>query len=140
MSHYLTYVKHSYEVILEAEAKLCINLEHNTEAYVVHLFARYLDNPNINREPVCIKLMESMSLPKEQKRKQLTSVADECLLINGLGYGKNRWPSNDYYKDMGKLAYDQIAYTERPPDNFFIKLADNFTLLSSVLNKCKVEL
>ena len=81
MSHFLTYVKHSYEVILEAEAKLCINLEHNTEAYVVHLFARYLDNPNINRDPVCIKLMESIHLPKEQKRKQLTTIADECLLI-----------------------------------------------------------
>lgn len=88
MNHYLTYVKHSYEVILEAESKLCVNLEHNVEAYVVHLFARYLDNPNLNREPVCIKIMEGTRLPIEQRKKVLSSVADECLLINGLEIGR----------------------------------------------------
>ena len=138
MSNYLTYVKHSYEVILEAENKLCVNLEHNTEAYVVHLFARYLDNPNINKEPICIKILESIHLPKEQKRNQLKSAAEECLLINGLELAKNRWPSSNYYKDMGTIAYDQIAYIDRPPDNFFIDLAKNFTLISKVINKCKV--
>lgn len=137
MNHFLTYVKHSYEVILEAEAKLCINLEHNTEAYMVHLFARYLDNPNINKEPVCIKILHGASLPKQQKKSMLQSAADECLLINGLELAKSKWPTNNYYKDMGTLAYDQIAYIERPPDDFYIKIAENFTLLSKVLNKCK---
>lgn len=140
MNHYLTYVKHSYEVILEAESKLCVNLEHNVEAYVVHLFARYLDNPNLNREPVCIKIMEGTRLPIEQRKKVLSSVADECLLINGLELSKNRWPSNNYYKEMGCLAYDQVAYTERPPDIFYVELADKFNLISKVLNKCKVPL
>ena len=140
MNHFLTYVKHSYEVILEAEAKLCVNLEHNTEAYVVHLFAKYLDNPNINREPVCIKMMESTQLPKIQKRTTLLSVAEECLLINGLELTKTRWPTNNYYRDMGKIAYDQVAYTDNPPDIFYINIADKFTLLSKVLNKCKVQL
>lgn len=138
MSNYLTYVKHSYEVILEAENKLCINLEHNTEAYVVHLFARYLDKPNINKEPVCIKIMEGVNLPKQQKRSVLQSAADECLLINGLELAKNRWPSNNYYVDMGTLAYDQIAYIERPPDDFYIGIAKNFKLISKILNKCKL--
>ena len=68
MSNFLTYVKHSYEVILEAEAKLCVNLEHETEAYVVHLFARYMDKPNINQDPICIKMMQSTQLSKIQKR------------------------------------------------------------------------
>lgn len=140
MSHFLTYVKHSYQVILDAEASLCVSLEHDTEAYMVHLFARYLDNPNINREPVCIKIMEGINQPKESKRKTLQSAADECLLIDGFGLAKNRWPSESYYKDMGTMAYDQIAYTERPPDEFYINLAENFTLLSRVLNKCIVKL
>lgn len=138
MNNYLTYVKHSYEVILEAENKLCVNLEHNTEAYVVHLFARYLDKPNINKEPVCLKIMEGVGLPKQQKRTMLQSAADECLLINGLELAKNRWPSNDYYVDMGTLAYDQIAYIDRPPDDFYIEIARNFKLISNILKKCKV--
>lgn len=140
MNHWQTYVKHSYEVILEAENKLCVNLEHEVEAYVVHLFARYMDRPNINTEPVCIKLLQSVNLPSEQKKSQLISVADECLLIDGLGLAKNRWPSNNYYKDMGMIAYDQVAYTERPPDTFFIDLAKNFSVVSKVLNKCRIEL
>jgi hypothetical protein len=140
MQHFLTYVKHSYEVILEAENKLCINLEHDTEAYMVHLFARYLDNPDINKEPVCIKIMQGVGLPKEQKRVMLQSAADECLLINGFELAKSRWPSNDYYKDMGTLAYDQIAYIERPPDSFYINIAENFSLLSKILSKCKASL
>ena len=41
---------------------------------------------------------------------------------------------------MGKIAYDQVAYTDNPPDVFYINLADKFTLLSKVLNKCKVQL
>lgn len=138
MSNYLTYVKHSYEVILEAESKLCVNLEHHVEAYVVHLFARYLDNPDINQNPVCIKIMESTQMPTEKRKQVLNNVADECLLINGLELAKIRWPSNTYYKEMGCLAYDQVAYTERPPDVFYTKLAHNFTLISKVLNKCKV--
>jgi hypothetical protein len=137
MNHFLTYVKHSYEVILEAEASLCVCLEHNTEAYVVHLFARYLDNPNINREPVGIKMMEGMHKPRLERRETLTKIADECLLIDGFEFGKNRWPTNNYYREMGQLAYDQVAYTDNPPDEFFIDLANNFALISKVLNRCK---
>jgi hypothetical protein len=36
------------------------------------------------------------------------------------------------------MAYDQVAYTERPPDNFYIELAKDFTLISEVLHKVKV--
>jgi hypothetical protein len=139
MNHFLTYVKHSYEVILEAENKLCINLEHNTEAYMVHLFARYLDKPNINREPVCIKIMQGATLPPTQKKVMLQAAADECLLINGLELAKSRWPTNNYYKEMGILAYDQVAYTDNPRDDFYIHLAENFNLLSRVLSKCKIN-
>lgn len=138
MQHFLTYVKHSYEVILEAEAKLCVNLEHNTEAYIVHLFARYLDNPQLNQQPVCIRMMESVNLPLKQKKEKFLSSAEECLLIDGLELAKNRWPTKTYYRDLGTMAYDQLAYTHRPPDEFYINLASNFSLLSKVLNKCKV--
>jgi len=140
MSHWLTYVKHSYEVILEAEAKLCINLEHNTEAYMVHLFARYLDKPTLNSEPVCIRLMNGINLPKNQKRNVLTAVAEECLLINGLELAKHKWPTMSYYSEMGSMAFDQLAYVENPIDVFYISLAENFKLLSKVLNNCRAPL
>jgi hypothetical protein len=138
MKHFLTYVKHSYEVILEAEAKLSVNLEHDTEAYMVHLFARYLDKPLINQDPICIRMMSGANLPTAQKKTTLLHAAEECLLINGLELAKSRWPTNTYYVDLGKIAYDQLAYTQRPPDEFYIHVASNFMLLSKILNKCKV--
>jgi len=140
MSYWLTYVKHSYEVILEAEAKLCINLEHHTEAYMVHLFARYLDKPLLNSEPICIRMMQGINLPKNQKRNALTSIAEECLLINGLELAKNKWPTSTYYSEMGSMAFDQIAYVDSPVDKFYISLAKNFKLLSKVLNTCRAPL
>lgn len=138
MEHWLTYVKHSYQIILDAEAKLCINLEHQTEAYMVHLFARYMDQPNINNDPICIKIMESSSLPAGKRKQALLAAAEECLLITGLELTKPKWPSESYYTDLGILAYDQVAYAHQPVDTFYIDLAENFKLLTSVLNKCKV--
>lgn len=138
MQHFLTYVKHSYEVILEAEAKLCVNLEHNTEAYIVHLFARYLDNPSINQEPICTRMMMGSNLPTPKKKATYLSSAEECLLIDGLELAKKNWPTQTYYRELGTLAYDHLAYTHRPPDEFYLNLASNFALLSRVLNKCKV--
>jgi hypothetical protein len=137
IDNWLIYVKHSYSIVQEAEAKLCVNLEHTTEAYMVHLFARYLDNPHINTEPVCIRLMQGMNLPRHQKRLAMTLVADECLLISGLELSKTIWPSLSYYTDLGRMAYDELAYTEIPADKFYKNLATNFILLSAVLNECR---
>jgi len=137
--HWMTYVKHAYEVVLESEAKECIHLDHETEAYVVHLWARYIDKPLINKDPVCIKLMSSLDLPNHQKKEQLKAVGDECLLINGLKLQRKRWPSDTYYKDMGQIAFQTIAYTEYPPEIFFEELAVKFDLISRILNNCTVN-
>ena len=82
--------------------------------------------------------MEGMNLPKYQRKNIMTAVAEECLLINGLDLSRNRWPTSTYYADMGRMAFNNVAYTEDPADMFYITLANNFTLLSNVLNKCKV--
>lgn len=139
IDRWMIYVKHSYGIILDAEAKLCINLEHNIEAYMVHLFARYLDKPVINSDPVCLRIMQGINLPIHQKRSILISVAEECLLINGLELAKNKWPCKDYYIDMGRIAYERIAYIENPVDEFYVDLGEKFNILSAVLGECKVK-
>jgi hypothetical protein len=133
----MTYVKHAYDVILEGEYKAGVTLDHDTEAYVVHLWAKYLDNPLLNKDPISIKLLSGMNLPKQQKKSKLKEVADECLLINGLNLGQNRWPSKNYYVDMGRLAYSNVAYVDRPPELFYENLAENFITISKVIGKIK---
>lgn len=133
--HFMTYVKHAYDVVLEGESKAGVTLDHDTEAYVVHLWAKYLDQPYINKEPVSIKMLSGMSLPSQKKKDVLKEVADECLLINGLSLGERNWPSKNYYIDMGRIAYSNVAYCERPPELFYENLANKFTIISTIIKK-----
>lgn len=137
--HWMTYVKYAYEVVLESEEKECIHLDHETEAYVVHLWARYIDKPLINKDPICIKLMTGLDLPVNQKKEQLKAVGDECLLINGLKLQKKRWPSETYYKDLGQIAFHNIAYAEYPHEPFFEELAGKFDIIGRILNRCTIN-
>lgn len=136
-THWMTYVKHSYDLIMEAESRACVNLEHDLEAYLVHTFARYMEQPNIADEPIAIKLMEGMNRAGTDRRQHLERVAEECLLIDGLLLNHNRWPTQRYYSDMGCLALEYRAYSERPPDKFYEHVATNFKILSRVLNTLK---
>jgi len=133
----MTYVKHAYEIVLEGEYKAGITLDHETEAYVVQLMARYIDRPELNKEPVATKMLSGLQMPADKKRAVLKNVADECLLINGLELGRTKWPTENYYIDMGRLAYSNVAYIERPPEMFYEDLAKKFTIISKVIRKTK---
>jgi hypothetical protein len=138
MQHWMTYVKHSYEVILAAEAAACVNLDPDIEAFTVHMFARHMENPNINNEPIAIKLMEAMNTDGETKKTNLTRLAEECILIDGLKLNRKRWPSLSYYVDMGQLALGYRTYSERPPELFYDRVAREFTTITKVIGNCRV--
>lgn len=137
MDNWTTYVKYSYQVILSAEHQAGIQLDQETEAYAVHLFARYIDRPTINQNPVCIKFLESLSKPKKVKCEELRAVGDECLLIHGLELGKPRWPNNKYYREMGQMAYVTIAKTDAG-ERFFERLALQFDQLGDIFKRCQL--
>jgi hypothetical protein len=137
MDNWTTYVKYSYQVILSAEHQAGIQLDHDTEAYVVHLFANYIDKPHLNKEPVCIKLLEGLSKPAKIKYQTLRAVGDECLLIHGLELGKPRWPSGKYYRDIGQMAYTSLAKTGQS-EQLFEKLAVQFDQIGNVFKLCQL--
>lgn len=139
MNNWDVYVKESYELIKRAECELTITLEHNLEAYLVHLFAHYLDKPNVNTEPLGVKLLASNMLPVSQRKTVLKEVGDECLLINSMEWGKGRWPSNNYYTDLGQTAYMSRAYIVRPPEGLFDDLAYDFETATKILRKCRIN-
>jgi hypothetical protein len=139
MNNWEVYVKESYELIKRAENTLTVTLEHNIEAYLVHLFAHYLDKPNINTEPLGVKLLSSNMLPTQQRKLVLKEVGDECLLINAMEWGKPRWPSTTYYADLGATAYMNRAYIVRPPEGLFDDLAYEFETATKILRKCRIS-
>lgn len=133
----MDYVKASYEVILYGEGKAGINLDHEIEAFVVHTFARYMENPNIPSDAIAIQLMSSLNKTGEIRKQHLQKVAEECILIDGLDLNSRRWPSQNYFVDMGKVALGYRAYAERPPELFYEQVAKNMNNISKVLHRIK---
>jgi hypothetical protein len=139
VSNWEVYVKESYELIKRAENELTINLPHELEAYLVHLFAYYMDKPRVNTVPVGLRLLSASTLPVSVRKEELKAVGDECLLINSMGWGSNRWPSKSYYADMGQTAYMTRAYSGNPPESLFDELAYEFFTATRILSRCKIN-
>jgi hypothetical protein len=139
MTNWEIYVKESYELIKEAEQSLTVNLAHEVEAYLVHLFAHFLDKPMINTEPLGVKLMASIHLPVGQRKQVLKTVGDECLLINAMGWNQRRWPNDNYYAELGCSAYMTRAYAQLPVEEVFDNLAADFVTATRILRKCKIS-
>lgn len=133
----MDYVKASYEVILYGESKAGINLEHEIEAFVVHTFARYMENPNIPSDAIAIQLMSSLNTTGEIRKQNLQKVAEECILIDGLDLNCRKWPSQNYFVNMGKVALGYRAYAQRPPELFYETIANNMDKISKVLHRIK---
>ena len=133
----MPYVKAAYEVIMIAEERASVSLEHEVEAFVVHTFARYMERPNIPTDAIAIKLMTTVGEKGELRKQHLQEIAEECILIDGLELNSRRWPSKNYYSDMGKLALEHRAWTDRPPELFYERLAHEFGNISKVLHKVK---
>ena len=137
--HFMTYVKHAYEVVLEGECRAGVTLSQEVESYLVHVIARYFDKPNVNKDPIAIKMLSAMNLPKSQKRQKLQEVAEECLLIDGLKLNHRKWPSRKYFSDMGKIALEHRAYSDRPPELYYEKIANHFEEMSYILNNIRAS-
>jgi len=139
MSTWDAYVRESYDLIKEAEQQLTITLPHEFEAYLVHLFAHFLDKPNINTIPVGVKLMSSSNMPVPVRKEILKSVGDECLIINAMEWNKRRWPSDNYYAEIGQTAYSSRAFVVRPPEAIYDDLAVKFNTATQILRKCRAR-
>ena len=138
MKYFLTYVKHSYEVILDAEAKTRINLDHDVEAFMVHTFAKYMEQPNIPTDAIAIQMLQTMNEYSDKRKNNFQKIAEECLLINGLKLNKRKRPCENYFIDMGTLAFGYRAYSDKPPELFYEKLANQFNKMSILLNSIKL--
>jgi len=119
--HWFDYVKSCYDLVLESEGLTQLVLEHEVEAYVVHLLARNFERTDIGSNAVAIAMMEAINA---KSRDNLISVADECLLIHSYPFRRNRWPSMKYYQDMGTTAYGLAGHM----------MEDHFIPAGQVLN------
>lgn len=114
MVHWLEYVKVCYDLVLASERDTQVILPHNTEAYVVHLMARNFERTDIGESAIAIQMLENFH---RRDREEYGRIGDECLLIQSFPLKRRRWPSENYYVDMGKMAY-YMADNEPMSDEF----------------------
>lgn len=120
------YVKSCYDLVLESEKTTSIILEHEVEAYVVHLLARNFERTNIGDNIMALQIMEALH---KKNNEDLLSIADECLLIYSYPFRKTKWPSKNYYHDIGIIAYGLANHIMEKHFDVASKI------LSSVFNK-----
>lgn len=102
MVYWQEYVRAAYDLIIESEGLSSTFLDHEVEAYVVHLFAKNFNRTDIGDTPVAIQILST---------DNYQPIGDECLLINSFPLKKRRWPSNTYYIEMGTIAYGMANLT-----------------------------
>lgn len=107
MNHWFDYVKSCYDLVLESEGKTNIFLEHEVEAYVVHLMAKNFNRVNIGQESIAIQMLEAIQKGGKEK---LTQAGDECLIIHSYPLKQAKWPTKSYYLDMGLIAYGMAGH------------------------------
>ena len=100
--YWLDYVKSCYDLIVESEGSTRIILDHDVEAYVVHVMANNFERTDIGVNPVALQILQAA---QNNSRLDLLRAADECLLIHSYPLRRTRWPSDNYYRDMGITAY-----------------------------------
>lgn len=100
--YWFDYVKHCYDLVIESEGRTELILNHEVEAYVVHLMARNFERTDIGTQAVALLMMQALN---SGGKDELVTVADECLLIHSYPFKRQRWPTATYYQDMGTTAY-----------------------------------
>lgn len=100
--YWFEYVKHCYDLVVESEGNSQLVLEHEVEAYVVHLMAKNFNRVDIGSNPIAIQVMTALNSPNKEK---YLAAADECLLIHSFPLKQTKWPTKTYYLEMGSVAY-----------------------------------
>ena len=129
------YLKASYQIVAIAERNVQPVLDATLESYLANMLSSHFRDHSFGEKPVAISLMEAMSLPGFQKKQSMVAVGDECLFVWGFGIKKNKWPSKNYYFDMGRISYGNAAIAIQPDDPLYYHLEQNFAIMGKVLNQ-----
>lgn len=122
---------------MEAQGRSQTYLESDLETFLVHSIARNMENSHIWEKPIAIKMLSAQQLPREQRPPLLRTVGEECLFIDAWQIRQPRWPSPQYFQDMGEIAFGMASTASRPPDSLLELVSTNFRTLSRVLRTAR---
>lgn len=125
-----------YALVSEAEMASHLNLNENTESYLVFLLHRFAQSPQLFESTVGMDFLTALRGPASLKVEQLKAVGDKSLLVCGLfpGLASRRRVSVDYYSQMGQAAYLTVSELhERASAELYLQLSQHFSNLQKIL-------
>jgi hypothetical protein len=125
------YIKAGWQLVMDSEGRTQIHLRQELESYLVHMMARTMVDPGIPPDIICLEFV------KAKTRDDFRRIGDSCLLVDAWGISKSKAVSDNYYEDMGRVAYSYASIRSHPVDELFEEVSKNFKFLSKVLKHTK---
>jgi hypothetical protein len=121
------YIKASWDLVMEAEGRTEVFLQDDLEAYLVHMMARNFRNSKMPPDIICLEF------PKARTQEDYLQIGDNCLFVDAWDVKRARLVAQNYYEQMGQIAYSSAAIASRPVNELYERVAREFRLLSRVL-------
>jgi hypothetical protein len=124
------------EIICEAEAACATPLKAELEYYLAAMLIRYMNKPEIAKEVMASRFLESIKHSPKQRQFALQQVGDTCLLFSGLfpGMAEKRLVKISYFVNLGRSAYANISSTS---NDLYDLLTQEFVPLMDVLQSIR---
>lgn len=124
-------------LVRESAARSRCTLDEPREAYLVMVLLRYQREAGLLAHTFALDWLHAHAQVGRTRRDALRDVGDRCLLVAGLfpGLARRRRVSVDYFVDLGRGAYREVAEAGRSAyDALFGQLAQDYRQLVAVLS------
>lgn len=125
-----------YALVTEAEVASQLNLNENTESYLVFLLQRFVQTPQMLDSTVAMDFLTALQGSTQLQIEQLKAVGDKSLLVCGLfpGLADRRHVTLEYYSRMGQSAYLTVSELQARADaELYSQLSHYFPDLQKIL-------
>ena len=137
MQNWQPYVKAGWELVVEAQGVSQTYLEPDVEAFLVHTVARRFERTDLWEQPIAIKMLSAQNLPGRQRQPIMRGIGEECLFIDAWEIKQRRWPTLQYFADVGEIAFGMASTSTNPADELLELVSANFKFMSRVLRQVK---
>ncbi|WP_369940464.1 hypothetical protein [Xanthomonas medicagonis] len=122
-------------LVHEAGQRLGRPLDESRESYLVFVLLRYQADGHLLSRTQALAWLHAQEQVGRARADALREVGDGCLLIAGLfpGVAARRRVSVDYFIDLGRGAYYEVAETRASDAGLFAQLARSYQELVRTL-------
>jgi hypothetical protein len=122
-------------LVHEAGLRLGRPLDESRESYLVFVLLRYQADGHLLSRTQALAWLHAQEQVGRARADALREVGDGCLLIAGLfpGVAARRRVSVDYFIDLGRGAYYEVAETRASDAGLFAQLARSYQELVRTL-------